>query len=72
MTLHNFISKEDFAIALTETFVENKFVKLHTKDLGNVERDSVEKNMKVYLNHTGYFPHFFTIYHVEWPWRHNQ
>jgi len=38
----NSFSKEDFAVALAETFVENKFVKLHTQDLGNVGRNSVE------------------------------
>ena len=38
----NSSSKEDFAVALAEAFVENKFVKLHTQDLGNVGRNSVE------------------------------
>ena len=37
----NSSSKEDFAVPLAEAFVENKFVKLHTQDLGNVGRTSV-------------------------------
>ena len=40
-------TKEDLAIALAEIFVEKKFVKLQTKDLGNVDRQSVEK-LKVF------------------------
>jgi len=40
-------TKEDLAIALAEKFVEKKFVKLQTKDLGNVDRQSVEK-LKVF------------------------
>ena len=38
----NLSSKEDSAVTLAEVFVENKFVKLHTQDLGNVGRSSVE------------------------------
>jgi len=45
MWLH--IIKQDFAVTLAEAFLENKFVKLHTEDLGNVDRDSVEK-LKVF------------------------
>lgn len=39
-------TKEDLAIALAEIFVE-KFVELHTEDLGNVDCESVEK-LKVF------------------------
>ena len=39
-------TKEDLAIALAEIFVE-KFVELQTEDLGNVDRESVEK-LKVF------------------------
>lgn len=42
----NSFSKEDFAVALAEAFVENKFVKLHTQYLGNVGRNSVETVLK--------------------------
>lgn len=38
----NSSSKEHFAVALAEAFVENKFVRLRTQDLGNVGRNSVE------------------------------
>ena len=40
-------TKEDLAITLAEIFVEKKFVKLQTEDLGNVDRQSVEK-LKVF------------------------
>lgn len=40
-------TKEDLAIALAEIFVEKKFVKLQTKDLGSVDRQKVEK-LKVF------------------------
>lgn len=39
-------TKEDLAIALAEIFVE-KFVELQTEDLGNFDRESVEK-LKVF------------------------
>ena len=39
-------TKEDLAIALADIFVE-KFVELQTEDLGNVDRESVEK-LKVF------------------------
>lgn len=40
-------TKEDLAIALADIFVEKKFVKLQTEDLGKVDRQSVEK-LKVF------------------------
>ena len=40
-------TKEDLAITLAEIFVEKEFVKLQTEDLGNVDRQSVEK-LKVF------------------------
>lgn len=43
----NTSTKEDLAIALAEIFVEKKFVKLQTKDLGSVDRQKVEK-LKVF------------------------
>lgn len=40
-------TKEDLAIALADIFVEKKFVKLQTEDLGKVDHQSVEK-LKVF------------------------
>ena len=36
-------SKEDLAVALGDILLERKFVKIHTKDLADVDRESVEK-----------------------------
>lgn len=40
-------SKDDLAVVQAEAFVEKKFVKLNTEDLGNVDKQSVEK-LKVF------------------------
>ena len=40
-------TKEDLALALAEIFIQKNYVKLQTEDLGNVDRESVEK-LKVF------------------------